>query len=78
MKHAIGSFVRIPFGSGKFQTGHITRQTRTGSVKIRAWNASKEKWMPNERTFNSEQVDTFLAVDPYTASHGMVAPPAID
>lgn len=54
--HKIGSEVYVPFGAGKFQRARVEGYTRTGKVKVRAYNATQGKWMPNTRTLDPEDI----------------------
>jgi len=75
MKHAVGSFVMVPFVGNSKQVGQITRIARTGSVKIRAFNATRGWWMPNERTFTVAEVDAMSAAKNVEST--LPAPPAV-
>lgn len=55
-KPAVGSYVTIPFGAVSTQLGHVEGYTRTGKVKVRAWNATQRHWMPNTRTLALDQI----------------------
>ena len=55
-KPALKTFVNIPFGDGKQQVGFVEAYTSTGRVKVRAYNASRSKWMPNTRTLDVAQI----------------------
>jgi hypothetical protein len=47
---AIGSYVRVPFGSRAKQTALVCGYSRDGkTIKVRAWNATRNHWMPNPR-----------------------------
>jgi hypothetical protein len=48
----IGDYLWIPFGSGKTQAAHLEGFTKDGRLKVRAYNKSKGKWMPNLRTIH--------------------------
>lgn len=69
--YPIGSFVSIPFGARATQIAHVTGYTRDGRAKVRAWNNTQGKWMPNTRT-----VTCGAEVKPASASH-LPPPPAI-
>jgi primosomal protein N' len=49
----VGSFVSVPFGSAARQIGLVVGygMSKHGGtqIKVRAWNATQRKWMPNPR-----------------------------
>lgn len=72
--YAVGSFVLVPFGDGRTQIGHLTGYTRTGKVKVRAWNRAQGRWMPNTRTLEARHLKG--GVDA-AAARLLPAPPSI-
>ena len=48
--YPIGARVRVPFGAGKYQLAIVEGYTRKGDAKVRAYNRTQGKWMPNTRT----------------------------
>lgn len=51
---AVDAIIVIPFGYLATQLAHVVGHTKTGRVKIRAWNATRSKWMPNTRTLDAD------------------------
>lgn len=49
----IESFVLVPFGEKAHQVAHVVGHTRTGRVKVRAFNKSRNEWMPGFRTLDA-------------------------
>lgn len=68
---AVGSFVAIPFGASATQIGHVVGYTKSKRIKVRAWNATQGRWMPNFRTMSLNP-----SIVPTLGSH-LPAPPAI-
>jgi hypothetical protein len=50
---APGSFAIIRFGANATQTAYVSGHTKTGRAKVRAWNATRTRWMPNLRTLDA-------------------------
>jgi hypothetical protein len=75
---AIGSLVTVPFGSRATQLALVCGYgvDRRGKVliKVRAWNATQGKWMPNPRPvpYSAEWIKTA----PGTRRPGPVPPSA--
>jgi hypothetical protein len=47
----VGDFINVRFGVGT-QVARVEAFTRTGKPKVRAFNASRDYWMPTLRTLN--------------------------
>lgn len=52
----IGSYVVINFGARATQTAIVAAHTKTGRVKVRAFNQTQNHWMPRTRTITKEQI----------------------
>lgn len=48
----VDSFVVVPFGAQATQVAHVVGHTKTGRVKVRAWNSTQRRWMPGLRTMD--------------------------